>query len=155
MGARAQGESDRHLSDVSRGMAASRCGGRWRRHQHVLVGSRVWPHDALRGLLPRIPSASYSAAKAGIEALTRYMASIGARHHIRVNCVRPGQIETPHLIGEEGGHVFKRYFDIVQILPGPGRADDVSDAALFLASDEARFITAEILNIDGGTAGKV
>ena len=113
------------------------------------------PSDALKDLLPRIPSASYSAAKAGIEALTRYMASIGARHHIRVNCVRPGQIETPKLIGEEGGHVFKRYFDMVQILPGPGRADDVSDAALFLASDEARFITAEILNIDGGTAGKL
>lgn len=113
------------------------------------------PSDALRELLPRIPSASYSAAKAGIEALTRYVASVGARHHIRVNCVRPGQIETPHLIGEKGGHVFKRYFDVVQILPGAGRPEDVADAVLFLASDEARFITAEILNIDGGTAGKV
>jgi NAD(P)-dependent dehydrogenase (short-subunit alcohol dehydrogenase family) len=112
------------------------------------------PSDALRALLPRIPSASYSAAKAGIEALTRYVASVGARHHIRVNCVRPGQIETPHLIGEEGGHVFKRYFDVVQILPGAGRPEDVADAVLFLASDEARFITAEILNIDGGTTGK-
>jgi NAD(P)-dependent dehydrogenase (short-subunit alcohol dehydrogenase family) len=59
------------------------------------------------------------------------------------------------LIGEEGGHVFKRYFDVVQILPGAGRPEDVADAVLFLASDEARFITAEILNIDGGTAGKV
>ncbi len=113
------------------------------------------PSDALRDLVPAIPSASYSAAKAGIEALTRYIASVGARHHIRVNCVRPGQIETPHLLGDEGGHVFKRYFDVVQILSGAGRAEDVADAVLFLASDEARFITAEILNIDGGAAGKV
>jgi len=43
----------------------------------------------------------------------------------------------------------------VQILRGVGRAEDIADAVLSLASDEARFITAEILNIDGGTAGKL
>jgi enoyl-[acyl-carrier-protein] reductase (NADH) len=41
------------------------------------------------------------------------------------------------------------------IVTEPFRRDDVSDAALFLASDEARFITAEILNVDGGAAGKL
>jgi NAD(P)-dependent dehydrogenase (short-subunit alcohol dehydrogenase family) len=41
------------------------------------------------------------------------------------------------------------------MLPGAGSPDDVADAVLFLASEEARFITAEILNIDGGAAGKV
>jgi 3-oxoacyl-[acyl-carrier protein] reductase len=44
---------------------------------------------------------------------------------------------------------------MAQLLPGAGRPDDVADAVLFLASDEARFITAEILNIDGGVAGKM
>ena len=112
------------------------------------------PSDALRERVPFIPSASYSVAKAGIEAFTRYIASLGARHNIRVNCVRPGQIETLKLM-EDSSHRFKGYFDVVQILRGAGRAEDVADAVLFLASDEARFITAEILNVDGGTAGKL
>src|SRR5262245_18425193 len=79
-----------------------------------VLAATTGPSDALRELLPFIPSASYSVAKAGIEAFTCYAATFGARHNIRVNCVRPGQIETPRLIENEG-HRFKRYFDVVQI----------------------------------------
>jgi NAD(P)-dependent dehydrogenase (short-subunit alcohol dehydrogenase family) len=101
-------------------------------------------------------SMSYYAAKAGVDAMTRYMAGIGGEFNIRVNCVRPGQIITP---GATGGtmqeHVFKKAFDEFQILEGPGYAVDVANTILFLASDEARFITAEIVNIDGGIAAKL
>jgi NAD(P)-dependent dehydrogenase (short-subunit alcohol dehydrogenase family) len=44
---------------------------------------------------------------------------------------------------------------LVLALNGPGRAADVASTVLFLASEEARFLTAEIINIDGGAAGKV
>jgi len=104
---------------------------------------------------PTMPSASYIAAKAGLEGFTRYIASLGGSHKIRVNCVRPGQILTKRLTTAANEHVFARHFEIWQILKGPGYAEDVANAMLFLASDESRFITAEIMNIDGGAAAKL
>jgi 3-oxoacyl-[acyl-carrier protein] reductase len=106
-------------------------------------------------------SSSYYAAKAGIDALTRYMAGIGGKHNIRVNCVRPGQIMTPGATGgtvndpDGGHHVFEKMFDFAQIIPGPGYSDDVANLVLFLVSDESRFITSEIINVDGGVAAKI
>jgi 3-oxoacyl-[acyl-carrier protein] reductase len=111
--------------------------------------------EAVLERFPVLPSASYIAAKAGLEGFTRYIASLGARHNIRANCVRPGQILTRRLKTDAGEHVFARHFEIWQLLKGPGYAEDVANAMLFLASDEARFITAEIINIDGGAAAKL
>jgi len=102
-----------------------------------------------------LPSASYTAAKAGLEGFTRYIASIGGRHKIRANCVRPGQVLTRRLTTAEGEHFFARHFEIWQVLKGPGYAEDVANALLFLASDESRFITGEIINVDGGAAAKL
>lgn len=108
-----------------------------------------------RTLLPFIPPAAYSAAKAGVEAFTRYAASQGAPHGIRVNCVRPGQILAASANIAPGQHFAERYFASVQLVPGPGTPEDVAAAVLFLASDDARFINGEILNIDGGASGKI
>jgi NAD(P)-dependent dehydrogenase (short-subunit alcohol dehydrogenase family) len=104
---------------------------------------------------PTLPSSSYYAAKAGLEGFTRYTASVGAPHNIRVNCVRPGQALTKRLTTSAGDHVFARHFEIWQLIQGPGYAEDVASAMLFLASDESRFITAEIINVDGGAAAKL
>jgi NAD(P)-dependent dehydrogenase (short-subunit alcohol dehydrogenase family) len=104
---------------------------------------------------PALPSSSYYAAKAGLEGFTRYTASVGAPHNIRVNCVRPGQVLTKRLTTAAGEHFFARHFEMWQLIKGPGHAEDIANAMLFLASDEARFITAEIINIDGGAAAKL
>jgi NAD(P)-dependent dehydrogenase (short-subunit alcohol dehydrogenase family) len=93
--------------------------------------------------------------KSGLEGFTRYIASLGGRHNIRANCVRPGQILTRRLTTAAGEHVFARHFEMWQLIKGPGYAEDVANAMLFLASDEARFITAEMVNIDGGAAAKL
>jgi len=111
--------------------------------------------DAVLDRFPVLPSASYIAAKAGLEGFTRYIASLGGRHNIRANCVRPGQILTKRLTTDKGEHVFARHFEIWQLIKGPAYAEDVANAILFLASDEARFVTAEMLNIDGGAAAKL
>lgn len=102
-----------------------------------------------------VPSASYYVAKAGVDAFTRYTASTGGQHGIRVNCVRPGQIITPGASRDGEHHVFKPIFDLTQILEGPGYPEDVANLVLFLASDDARFITGEIINIDGGLPRKL
>ena len=102
------------------------------------------------------PSASYQASKAGIEGLTIHMAGIGGADDIRVNAVRPGRILTDKFrdwMGEDA--LFWSHYQEAQILKRHGHVDDVVNAALFLASDEAGFITAEILDVDGGAITKV
>ena len=111
--------------------------------------------DAVLERFPVLPSSSYIAAKAGLEGFTRYIASLGGRHKIRANCVRPGQVLTKRLTSDAGEHIFARHFDIWQLLKGPGFAEDIANAILFLASDESRFVTGEILNVDGGAAAKL
>jgi NAD(P)-dependent dehydrogenase (short-subunit alcohol dehydrogenase family) len=122
---------------------------------------------AQRGFSPKMKeqfgttAPSYYVAKAGIDALTRYMAGVGGDKNIRVNCIRPGQIMTPGatrgtINDPDGGHhVFESMFDLTQIIPGPGYPRDVANLVLFLMSDESRFITSEIINIDGGVAAKI
>ena len=146
------------------------------------VSRAVWPHlvaagggavvnmsslAAQRGFSSRMQdefgttSASYYAAKAGVDALTRYMAGTGGRHNIRVNCVRPGQILTPGATrgtskNPDGGHhVFEKMFDFAQIVQGPGLPEDVANLVLFLCSDESRFVNGEMINVDGGVAAKI
>ncbi len=146
------------------------------------VSRAVWPHlvaagggavvnmsslAAQRGFSSRMQdefgttSASYYAAKAGVDALTRYMAGCGGRHNIRVNCVRPGQILTPGATrgtsrdADGGHHVFEKMFDFAQIVQGPGYPIDVANLVLFLSCDESRFVNGEIINVDGGVAAKI
>lgn len=98
------------------------------------------------------PPSAYAAAKGGIEAFTRYIAAKGGHLNIRVNCIRPGQILVPRM-GET--HPIRPYFDMRQLLNGPGTPEDAANLALFLASDDARFITAETIDLDGGYGAKV
>ena len=98
------------------------------------------------------PPAAYAAAKAGIEGFTRYIAAKGGHHNIRINCIRPGQILVPYMGGE---HPIKPYFDMRQLLSRSGYPEDAANLALFLASDDGRFITAETIDLDGGYAAKV
>ena len=103
----------------------------------------------------RAPSASYYASKAGVDAFTRYSAGMGGQHNIRVNAVRPGQIITPLSTGGGEHHHFKKTFDLMQIIDGPGYSEDVANAVLFLVTDESRFITGEFINVDGGMPAKL
>ena len=97
----------------------------------------------------------------GVDAMTRYMAGIGGADRIRVNGVRPGQIMTPGatrgtITDPDGGHhAFEGMFDLMQMLEGPGYPIDVANLVLFLSSDESRFITGQIIHIDGGTPVKI
>ncbi len=101
------------------------------------------------------PSASYYAAKAGVDAFTRYAASAGGQHNIRVNGIRPGQIITPATNTGDGNHRLGAIFDFVQILETKGYPQDIAETALFLVSDDAKFITGEIVNVDGGIPAKL
>jgi len=90
--------------------------------------------------------AHYCASKAGIISLTKSLAYELAPHNINVNAVAPGSIVT-----ESADEEKKRMLKELVPLGRVGTADDVVGAVLFLASDQASFISGEIMDINGGT----
>jgi len=96
---------------------------------------------------------AYAASKAGILQLTQMAALEGAPHGIRVNCVCPGFIDTPmtRLSGPKDS-VDAQFAGWAKVCPlgRAGRPDEAARAMLFLASDEASFITGVALPVDGG-----
>jgi NAD(P)-dependent dehydrogenase (short-subunit alcohol dehydrogenase family) len=99
-------------------------------------------------------AASYCAAKGGVINLTRAMAIDHGKHNIRVNCVCPGDVETPMLLSEadqlrQGREEFLREA-ANRPLGRIGTPDDVANAVLFLASPMASWITGAALVVDGG-----
>jgi NAD(P)-dependent dehydrogenase (short-subunit alcohol dehydrogenase family) len=91
----------------------------------------------------------YAATKAGIEAMTREMACTFGPSGVRVNCIIPGMLLTPMGGGSSPEALAKRAGR--RVLPLEGTAWDAAWAALFLASEESRWITGTTLVVDGGT----
>jgi len=93
---------------------------------------------------------AYVAAKGAIESLTRQWATEWARHDIRVNAIRPTFVDTPQVATLLGDPAFKA--GVVGRIPlgRVGTTDDLVGAVIFLASDAARFITGQVIGIDGG-----
>ena len=107
---------------------------------------------------------SYAASKAAMNQMTRVTAVEFAPRHIRVNCVLPGLMKTPMVAHSAGlaasyaaGDVeaMWRARDAMVPMGHMGEAWDVANAALFLASDESRYVTGIELVVDGGLTLKV
>lgn len=96
-------------------------------------------------------SASYTAAKGALTALTRTVAVELAREGIRVNAVHPGVIDTPMIDDAMGDDVAGREAQPdVAPMRRIGAAEEMAAAVLYLASDEASFVTGAALAVDGG-----
>ncbi|MGI0003830.1 MAG: SDR family NAD(P)-dependent oxidoreductase, partial [Candidatus Nitrosotenuis sp.] len=100
--------------------------------------------------IPRVHLAVYSATKAAIAMFTKSIAVEYARRNIRCNCLNLGIINAgmikPYLDDPQARKVLEERQPLNRI----GEPGDVSNAAVFLASDDAKWITGTILNIDGG-----
>ena len=88
---------------------------------------------------------AYDASKGGVEGMTRALALDLAPYGIRVNAIAPGAINVMGLSAEEAA----RRGETVP-LGRVGTPDDIAGAALFLASDDARYVTGEVISVDGG-----
>ena len=106
--------------------------------------------SSVSGLLAHPHHAPYAATKGGMNQVLRVMAREWARYDVTVNAVAPGYIETD---------LTKAYLDqdnnresLESLVPAErlGHPEEVADAVMFLASDRARFITGQILYVDGG-----
>jgi NAD(P)-dependent dehydrogenase (short-subunit alcohol dehydrogenase family) len=100
---------------------------------------------------------AYSAAKGGMIAMTVEMAYAHGRQGIRVNAIAPGHITTPMVMSVSQPGPRSDYMNTLRaeagLLGSPGTGWDVAWAALFLASDEARWITGVTLPVDSGVLG--
>lgn len=100
------------------------------------------------GLRGNAGQANYSASKAGIIGFTKSVAlELGSRN-IRSNAIAPGFIET-EMTGELNADVVKGWTDSIP-LKRAGQADDVANGAVFLASDLSKYVTGQVLQVDGG-----
>lgn len=117
---------------------------------------------SIAGVLPGWGAIIYSACKAAVISLTGNVAQQLGPFGIRANCICPGVIPTPlfpnalGLPSEQHQEVLdklKEIFKGTQAIPRSGMAEDVAKAALWLASDDASFISGVALRVDGGAAG--
>ena len=102
---------------------------------------------------------SYSAAKAGLQQMSRVIAMQHVSDGIRSNCIIAGMIDTPTIRRRIEGRVGKKRVAEVMAIRGKiipmgrsGEVWDIANAALFLASDESKYVTATDLLVDGGLA---
>ena len=104
--------------------------------------------SARSGITGQKGRAAYCASKGAMNTLTEAMAEDHAPQNIRVNCICPGPTETP-MVGTSTPEKLARYGSRVP-LGRIGQPEDIAQAALYLASDDASHVTAAILSVDGG-----
>ncbi len=104
---------------------------------------------------------AYKASKAAVNAYTQALAINNAKYGVRANVIMPGLMNTPMAIegyvaaGQNRDEVVARRDAAVPLRATMGSGWDVANAALFLASDEAGFITGVMLPVDGGQSAKI
>src|SRR5262249_61431723 len=89
------------------------------------------------------------ASKAALDSLTRYVATQYGKRGIRCNSIAPGVIATPALAANVPAEMISVY-ERSHLTPRLGRPEDIAAAVVFLASDDAAFITGQTLCVDGG-----
>ncbi len=111
-------------------------------------GGTVLNTSSIAGLFGYDRASAYCASKGGVANLTRELAVEQGPNAIRVNAVAPGIIETAQTVVDEG-EVIGEHLDEIP-LGRDGTPAEVADAALFLVSDAARYVTGQNLVVDGG-----
>ncbi len=103
---------------------------------------------SVSGVMGNAGQANYSASKAGLIGLTKSVAKELASRNIRANAIAPGFIQTA-MTDKLPEDVRKSYMAAIP-LGKFGQVEDIANLALFLASDRAKYITGQVINVDGG-----
>ena len=114
----------------------------------VNISSSVGWHDAAPGV------AAYVASKFGVTGLTKAMACDHLAENIRVNCICPGPTDTPLIQASRTSEDLRAFVETLPICR-LGSPEEIAAAAVFLASDEASFVTGVAFPVDGGQTAHV
>ncbi len=112
-------------------------------------GGRIINIASVAGQYHGPKTVHYAVSKAGLISLTAAVARYGAEHDILVNAIAPGIIETDLTRDELRGPGGQKIVAMT-LLKRPGELDDVTSAAVFLASDEQNYLTGQVLSVSGG-----
>lgn len=118
-------------------------------HMLAAGGGSIVNTSSTTGQMGELTRVAYGVSKAGVESLTKNTATIYGKRGIRCNAVAPSVIRTPSL----AANIPDAYLDAMEaslLTPYLGEPADVAAMVTFLASDEARFVTGQIINVDGG-----
>lgn len=88
-------------------------------------------------------------SKAGIDSLTRYVATLYGKQGIRCNAVAPGVVKTPSLTANVPADQVA-LFERNHLTPDMGEPENIAEVVAFLLSDGAAYITGQVVNVDGG-----
>jgi len=116
-------------------------------------GSSILHISSISGLAPSTRSPAYAAVKAAMMSYTRSQAAMLARQGVRVNCIAPGSIEFPGGVWDQRKQSGDPLYDrtLASIPFGRmGTAEEIAEVALFLASPHARWVTGQVIAVDGG-----
>jgi 3-oxoacyl-[acyl-carrier protein] reductase len=140
---------DRLVNIVLRGSyLCTRFAGRWMVAHKT---GKVVNISSIQGLLGGSGMSSYISSKAGVMALTRATAGEWAQYGINVNCVAPGIVDTPMTQRTIAKFMTPERLKAHVPLNRMGKPEDIANAALFLCSEDASYITGVTIPVDGGT----
>jgi NAD(P)-dependent dehydrogenase (short-subunit alcohol dehydrogenase family) len=94
--------------------------------------------------------AGYTASKGGVDALTRLLAVQYGEHGVRANCICPGGVDTPMTLGAFTSDEAKARAKRVIPIGRYAQPEELADVAIFLLSDDARYVTGQTIPVEGG-----
>ena len=118
-------------------------------HMLAAGGGAIVTTSSTSGQFGDLSRVAYGVSKAGIDSLTRYVATLYGKQGIRCNAVAPGVVKTPALtanVSAEDIALFERN----HLTPAMGEPHDIAEVVAFLLSDGAAYITGQVVNVDGG-----
>lgn len=107
---------------------------------------------SVHSIVGQVGITAYCAAKGGVRLLSTTGALCYAKDNIRINTVCPGYIRTPLL--DNADEATRNHWEAMHPIGRMGTAEEVANAMLFLASDDASFVSGALLTVDGGYAAK-